>query len=249
MYGMVSGHSDSKRNTSRSNRHRHRNNDNVHRSVYRRLVSFFRETWTGIKMGLDSEYEEVDVQQDRYTPEALDNLCEITKFNKRELQLMYRGFKQECPSGMVKEETFKGIYAQYFPRGGDTSQYAHYVFNTFDQDHTGSITFTDFVVGLSALSRGSVQEKLKWTFNLYDINGDGYITKDELFRIVTSIYDQMGRAVDSVVDDHTTKEHVDKVFKKLDLNQDGVVTMDEFLDSCTRDENITKSIGFFDTVL
>ncbi|XP_022250159.1 Kv channel-interacting protein 1-like isoform X1 [Limulus polyphemus] len=208
-----------------------------------------KQRYGSIASSYDSEYEEVDVQQDRYTPEALDNLCEITKFNKRELQLMYRGFKQECPSGMVKEETFKGIYAQYFPRGGDTSQYAHYVFNTFDQDHTGSITFTDFVVGLSALSRGSVQEKLKWTFNLYDINGDGYITKDELFRIVTSIYDQMGRAVDSVVDDHTTKEHVDKVFKKLDLNQDGVVTMDEFLDSCTRDENITKSIGFFDTVL
>lgn len=43
---------------------------------------------------------------------------------------------------MVREETFKGIYAQYFPKGADTSAYAHYVFNTFDQDHTGAITFT-----------------------------------------------------------------------------------------------------------
>ena len=36
----------------------------------------------------------------------------------------------------------------------------------------------DFVMGLSILLRGSVQEKLNWAFNLYDINKDGYITKE-----------------------------------------------------------------------
>jgi len=25
---------------------------------------------------------------------------------------------QECPSGVVKEDTFKDIYAQFFPQGG-----------------------------------------------------------------------------------------------------------------------------------
>lgn len=25
---------------------------------------------------------------------------------------------QECPSGVVNEETFKDIYAQFFPQGG-----------------------------------------------------------------------------------------------------------------------------------
>jgi hypothetical protein len=28
------------------------------------------------------------------------------------------------------------------------------------------------------LLRGTVQEKLNWAFNLYDINKDGYITKE-----------------------------------------------------------------------
>lgn len=162
---------------------------------------------------------------------------------------MYRGFKQECPSGMVKEETFKIIYSQFFPRGADASQYAHFVFNTFDQDHTGAITFTDFVIGLSVLSRGSLQEKLRWTFNLYDINGDGYITKDELARIVKAVYDLMGKAVEPMVEENTTREHVERVFQKLDLNKDGVVTIDEFMDSCTKDENISKSMSVLDTIL
>ncbi|XP_018494488.1 Kv channel-interacting protein 4 [Galendromus occidentalis] len=198
---------------------------------------------------LDSELDELEGPTVHYKPEAIETLCQLTKFNRRELQLMYRGFKQECPSGMVKEETFKMIYSQFFPRGADASQYAHFVFNTFDQDNTGAITFTDFVIGLSVLSRGSLQEKLRWTFNLYDINGDGYITKDELSRIVRAVYDLMGRAVEPLVEEHTTREHVERVFNRLDLNKDGVVTIDEFMDSCTKDENISKSMAVLDTIL
>lgn len=36
------------------------------------------------------------------------------------------------------------------------------------------------MVGLSILLRGTVHEKLKWAFNLYDINKDGCITKEVL---------------------------------------------------------------------
>ncbi|KAH9491907.1 Kv channel-interacting protein 4 [Bulinus truncatus] len=99
----------------------------------------------------------------------------------------------ECPTGIVNEETFKEIYAQFFPQG-DASAYAHYVFNTFDHDHNGSISFEEFVMGLSVLSRETFQERLQWAFlSLYDVNGDGVITKDEMLDIVTAIYEMMGR--------------------------------------------------------
>lgn len=41
-----------------------------------------------------------------------------------------------------------------------------------------SSTSQDFVTALSILLRGTVHEKLRWTFNLYDINKDGYINKE-----------------------------------------------------------------------
>lgn len=41
-----------------------------------------------------------------------------------------------------------------------------------------SCTSQDFVTALSILLRGTVHEKLRWTFNLYDINKDGYINKE-----------------------------------------------------------------------
>ncbi|XP_054031025.1 calsenilin isoform X3 [Dryobates pubescens] len=84
---------------------------------------------------------------------------------------------QECPSGLVDEETFKLIYSQFFPQG-DASTYASFVFDAFDADGNGALCFQDFAVGLSVLLRGTVQQKLRWTFDLYDLNKDGCITKE-----------------------------------------------------------------------
>lgn len=173
-----------------------------------------------------------------FRPEALETLCQLTAFSRKELQVMYRSFKQEAPSGVLREETFKHIFAQFFP-GADSGQYAHYVWSTtLDPEKAGVVTFTDFVIGLSVLSRGSLQDKLRWTFSLYDVNGDGIITKDDLSRIVIAVYDLLGKAVDPAVDENTYRDHIDKVFAKFDLNDDGVVTLDEFVTVCTQVSSI-----------
>jgi Ca2+-binding EF-hand superfamily protein len=63
------------------------------------------------------------------------------------------------------------------------------------------------------LARGSIQDKLRWTFSLYDINNDGIITKDELTLIIISIYELMGKSVEPMIEDYTAREHVEKVFQ------------------------------------
>ncbi|CAH2299900.1 Kv channel-interacting 4 isoform X4 [Pelobates cultripes] len=181
----------------------------------------------------DNVEDEMEMATVRHRPEALELLEAQTKFTKKELQVLYRGFKNECPSGIVTEETFKDIYAQFFPQG-DASTYAHFLFNAFDTDHNGSVSFEDFVMGLSTLLRGTVNEKLNWAFNLYDINKDGYITKEEMLDIMKAIYDMMGKYTYPVVREETPKQHVENFFQKMDINQDGVVTIEEFIESCQK---------------
>ena len=53
---------------------------------------------------------------------------------------------------------------------------------TLDRNNDGVINFEEFLIGLSVLSRGSVNEKLEWIFDLYDIQKDGVITVDEVRR-------------------------------------------------------------------
>ncbi|XP_068776659.1 calsenilin isoform X3 [Struthio camelus] len=69
-----------------------------------------------VEDGGDSDFELSAV---RHQPEGLEQLQAQTKFTKKELQSLYRGFKSECPSGLVDEETFKLIYSQFFPQGGE----------------------------------------------------------------------------------------------------------------------------------
>ncbi|XP_053572143.1 Kv channel-interacting protein 1 isoform X2 [Bombina bombina] len=190
-----------------------------------------------------------------YRPEGLEQLEAQTNFTKRELQVLYRGFKnpgsldfQECPAGAVNEDIFKQIYSQFFPHG-DASMYAHYLFNAFDTAQSGSVKFEDFVAALSILLRGTIHEKLRWTFNLYDINKDGYINKEEMMNIVKAIYDMMGKYTYPVLKDDAPKQHVDLFFQKMDKNKDGVVTLDEFIESCQEDDNIMRSLQLFENVL
>lgn len=193
----------------------------------------------------NSEYEEE--QTPRYRPDSLASLCRATRFTEAELKRIYRGFKAECPTGVVREDTFKCIYSQFFPQGANTSQYAHYVFNTLDQDHSGLLSFEDFVTGLSILSRGSIDEKLRWTFSLYDINGDGCITREEMTDIVTAVYELMGKFSDPNLDHEGVRQKVDRMFQKMDGNRDGVVTLSEFLEACRADPDISTSMAALDT--
>lgn len=66
----------------------------------------------------DSELEDLETPP-RYRPDSLEALCKATRFTQAEIKRIYRGFKAECPTGVVKEETFKVIYSQFFPQGGE----------------------------------------------------------------------------------------------------------------------------------
>lgn len=133
-------------------------------------------------------------------------------------------------------------------RIADSSLYAHYVFKAFDVNCNGAISFRDLLVTLSTLLRGSIYEKLRWTFKLYDINGDGCITRGELGEVVTAVHELMGKR-HHAEEERKAREQLDRVFKKLDLNQDGVITIEEFIESCLKDDVITRSLAMFDCAL
>lgn len=104
-------------------------------------------------------------------------------------------------------------------------------------------------MGLSTLLRGTVREKLEWTFHLYDINRDGLINKEEMTEIVRAIYDMMGKYTYPALKGDVPKQHVDSFFEKMDKNKDGVVTLEEFVLACQEDENMMRSIQLFENVM
>ena len=87
------------------------------------------------------------------------------------------------------------MYQKIFPLG-DSSKYAGLVFKSIDQNQTGAVTFGDFMDFLSMLTKGSVEEKMLWSFHFYDVNKDGYISREEMIKVINGRFNFLSRASD-----------------------------------------------------
>lgn len=99
----------------------------------------------------------------------------------------YQGFLSEAPSGYLTKHDINRMYSQFFPFG-DSLPFAQLLFNMFDEDRDGRLDFGEFVRAMSVATRGKFMEKLVWSFGLYDIDRDGYLSRDEVFLVTEAIY-------------------------------------------------------------
>lgn len=115
--------------------------------------------------------------------ELLEELKSSTKYSEAELCCWYQSFLRECPGGQISKQQFEGIYASFFPEA-DPSQYARHVFRSFDTNADGTLDFKEYMVALHLTSGGKTLQKLEWAFALYDVDGNGTISKNEILEIV-----------------------------------------------------------------
>jgi Ca2+-binding EF-hand superfamily protein len=75
----------------------------------------------------------------------------------------------------------------------------------------------ELVLALSDLCRGPADKKLRWAFHIYDVDGDGVISRTELEDVALSINELMGECgnagVDPIVSSATVRLWVDRIFQ------------------------------------
>lgn len=57
------------------------------------------------------------------------------------------------------------------------------MFCCWDRENEGIIRLEPWIMGLDLYLRGSLREKIEFCFKVYDLNNDGFITKDEIFQL------------------------------------------------------------------
>lgn len=74
----------------------------------------------------------------------------------------------QCPNGVATTKDLTPAYAKLFPLG-DSRKYAEIVFNNFDEDKDGFVSFGDLLTGLASIVKGNADQKLCWIFRLVSV--------------------------------------------------------------------------------
>ncbi|TPX30616.1 hypothetical protein SmJEL517_g05863 [Synchytrium microbalum] len=168
----------------------------------------------------------------------IEELLKITNFSRGELEALTRRFAELGPdkTDRVDRARFRDLLADTF--GVDDSLLMDRVFRCFDSDADNYISFDEHVRGMSVFLKGKFEERLRFCFRVYDLNGDRYISKEETFQMLRNCLVR-----GSEEDEDGVKDLVDLVLKRLDEDRDGRVSEADWAAAVGREPLLLEAFG------
>lgn len=99
------------------------------------------------------------------------------------------------------------------------------VFKAFDRDNDSYVSAEEWVRGLSTFMYGSLEERTKFCFDVYDLNGDSFISREEMFQMLKSALVKQSSDEDP---DEGIKDLVELCIKKMDHDGDLRLSFSDF---------------------
>jgi|LauGreSBDMM110SN_4_FD.fasta_scaffold336809_1 Ca2+-binding EF-hand superfamily protein len=156
-----------------------------------------------------------------------------TKFDKDEIEVLEKTWRD-----MAERNNGKGVdketFLQYFPLNGLLGER---LFAQFNKSSTDLINFDDFITGLAIVCRGNKDEKIHFLFQMYDVNTNNMVNKQELEVLLNHIpkdilsdnFTQTSPSIDHFDDNHeyvegqyTNHDIAEKAFEECDLHHEGI---------------------------
>ncbi|XP_053305567.1 guanylyl cyclase-activating protein 2-like [Spea bombifrons] len=158
-----------------------------------------------------------------------------------DLQDLYKKFVIECPSGALYQHEFRRFFG--ISENHEASQFVERMFSSFDRNGDNAIDFLEYVAALNLVLRGKLEHKLRWSFKIYDRDGNGSVDKRELREIVQSIYSvKKDWKRDPETELMSPDDVCERIFQLVDENGDGQLSLEEFIEGAKKDEWVLKML-------
>ena len=101
----------------------------------------------------------------------------------------------------------------------DRTPFVERLFSIFDSDHTGLIDVKEFIIGMSNFGGEARDNKIKFAFSVYDLDGSGFIDSSEMRKIIGAT---------NMSTDKQVERKVEWLMRQCDTDGDGNISFDEF---------------------
>jgi len=112
----------------------------------------------------------------------VEDLLSRCSFSTDNIVELHRQFVREFPSGSIDRDSFMRSYEARFPHAD--RDFCHRLFHAHDEDGNGKVSFGEFLISLNVAVNGTAEEKLRWAFRMYDVDGDGTVSRSEVTDIL-----------------------------------------------------------------
>ncbi|XP_076144115.1 guanylyl cyclase-activating protein 2-like [Alosa pseudoharengus] len=152
-----------------------------------------------------------------------------------QIQELYKKFASECPSGNLHLHEFKKIFGISTQSSPEESAYVDNIFRTFDTNQDNTIDFMEYVAAVHLVLRGKLEDKLRWSFKVYDRDGNGRLDRCEVKHIIKIITKLKSHNKPSGGEEMSTDQICDSIFERVDKNKDGQISLEEFVEGAQQD--------------
>jgi Ca2+-binding EF-hand superfamily protein len=169
----------------------------------------------------------------------IDKLEKETHFNAQEIRMLYSSFKEIAAHTTNDGKIDVNEFAMML--GIKNIQFAAKIFKAFDENPDNQLDFVEYLRGLSSSSkRASIQEKASFVFRVYDADGNGTISKEELLEVMTL---SLRENSDVKIPEVALNRIVNDTIRKMDQNGDGEISLAEFTDAALKNPNILNCVN------
>jgi len=165
-------------------------------------------------------------------------LVKTTHFNRAEIDVLIKLYNEQTSDTKFDRAKFRDILHNQFDMTDDLLM--DRVFKAFDKDNDGYVNLEEWVRGLSVFLRGTLSEHTQFCFDVYDLNADGYITRDEMFALLKK---SMVRQTADEDPEEGIKDLVELALKKLDFDGDHRVSYKDFEEGIGMENLLLQGFG------